>query len=141
VITSKTLIVAALSSLIAGAALAQAPADAIAARKASMTAMQAVLPTLRGAASTADQRRAAAKTINEQLKIFAANLPKGSGLDAGLPTRAKAEVWTDAATFKVLLDDAVNGSDKASKATDEDVNSAAAELGGSCFNCHGKYRA
>ena len=49
--------------------------------------------------------RAAAKTMDDGWKVFAASFPAGSDSAAG-KTRAKPEIWSDAAGFKAELDKA-----------------------------------
>lgn len=70
--------------------------------------------------------------------------PEGSGAEAGR-TRAKAEVWSDAATFRQAAErfeqaaarfhQAAQGGDIAA------VRAAQEELGASCKNCHDRFRA
>ena len=69
--------------------------------------------------------------------------PEGSGPEAGR-TRAKAEIWLDAATFRAAVErfqkasgafnQAAQGGDVAA------VRAALPELGNSCKNCHDRFR-
>jgi cytochrome c556 len=69
--------------------------------------------------------------------------PEGSGPEAG-KTRAKAEIWTDAATFRAAaqrfeqvageFNRTAQGGDLAA------IRAAVPELGNSCKNCHDKFR-
>lgn len=103
-----------------------------------MKAVGGAAAKLRSANGDAEVLKAAGKTINDNLKIFAANLPAGSGAGSGAATKAKDEIWSDAAGFKAALDAALLASD--STATTGDA-AAAAGIGRSCGGCHSKYRA
>ena len=132
---------AALALLVAGAALAQPAAEAIALRQSEMKAIDGQLRAARAPTATAEQRRAAGAAIHKSLQAFGAAVPAGSGPAAGVTTRAKAEVWSDAANFKAALAESVAAAERASKASDEAAAGAIAELGGTCFACHSRYRA
>jgi cytochrome c556 len=135
-------VAAALFAGIATVGLAQTtPKDAVANRQAAMKAIGAQGAALRGPAATPDQRRAAAKVVYDNLTILGANVPAGSGAEAGVPTKAKAEIWTDNAGFKAALDNALKAADTAAKADDASVQAAATALFGACGGCHTKYRA
>lgn len=134
-------VAAALFAGVATVGFAQAPADFVAKRQAAMKAIGAQGAALRGPASTPDQRRAAAKVVYDNLTVLGANVPAGSGSEAGVPTKAKAEIWSDAPGFKTALDAALKAADTAVKADDASVQAAAAALFGACGGCHTKYRA
>ena len=137
-------IAAALFAGCAGSVLAQDAATAIAARKAAMKANGAATGALRGAATATDPAAltGAGKTIQANLATFAANLPKGSGPESGIPTRAKAEIWTDAAGFAAALDAAKAAAGTLANAPDlASAQAAAGAVGRSCGGCHSKYQA
>lgn len=80
------------------------------------------------------------QTANEQYGWF----PSGSGAEAGVKTKVKAAVWSDAAAFKAaqdrfkkeadLMAAAVNSGDAAAMKTQ------ARSLGATCQACHSKFR-
>jgi cytochrome c556 len=69
--------------------------------------------------------------------------PEGSGPEAG-KTRAKAEVWTDAATFRSAAQrfEQVSGEfNRAAQSGNVDaIRAALPALRQSCSNCHDKFR-
>jgi len=133
-------IAAVLFAGVAGTVFAQ-PSSSIAARQAAMKAIGAQAGVLAGPASTPDQRRAAAKVVYDNLTTFGANVPAGSGSEAGVPTKAKAEIWSDNAGFKTALDTALKAADTAVKADDANVQALAGAVTRTCGGCHNKYRA
>jgi cytochrome c556 len=69
--------------------------------------------------------------------------PEGSGPEAGR-TRAKAEIWTDAATFRAAQQRMEKASGEFSRTAQggdvSAIRAALPELGASCKNCHDKFR-
>ena len=69
--------------------------------------------------------------------------PEGSGPEAGR-TRAKAEIWTDAATFRAAqqrMEQASAAFNRAAQSGDlAAIRAALPELGNSCKNCHDRFR-
>lgn len=69
--------------------------------------------------------------------------PEGSGADAGR-TRAKAEVWSDAAAFRAATErfqQASTAFDAAARSGDADaMRTALPDLQASCKNCHDRFR-
>lgn len=132
------------------AAQAAAPtiAAAIAARQASYKdvggAFKAINDELKSSQPDVAKIRPLAKTIQDralgQLKYF----PAGSGPEAGLKTRAKAEIWTNQADFKKLHGDLVAAAgamqDAAVRGDVAAITAARARLGGTCKACHDTYR-
>jgi cytochrome c556 len=70
--------------------------------------------------------------------------PKGSGPESGVKTDAKAEVWTDAAGFAAAanrLQVEVSKFQQLAMAGDvAGMKTQSRVVGGSCKNCHDKYR-
>lgn len=121
----------------AGAVVAQDVASAVSARQAAMKAVGAAAGQMRASGGDPAVLKAAGKTINDNLKVFAANLPAGSGPDSGQTTKAKAEIWSDAAGFKTAMDAALT----ASAALAESGDPAGAQaIGRTCAGCHTGYR-
>lgn len=75
-----------------------------------------------------------------QLKYF----PQGSGPQAGLKTRAKAEIWSNQAAFKKLHSEMVAAAgalqDAANRGDVTALNAARGKLGASCKSCHDQFR-
>ena len=71
--------------------------------------------------------------------------PEGSGPAEGSRTRAKAEIWSDAATFRSraqAFEQASGAFDRAARSGDvAAVRAALPALKDSCSNCHDKFRA
>jgi cytochrome c556 len=79
-----------------------------------------------------------ATTILEKLKEAHGLFPEGSG---GGDSRAKPEIWTDRAGFDQAMKDAQAAATALAAVTDEAAYVTAMKtLGGSCKNCHDKYR-
>jgi cytochrome c556 len=133
---------AALFAGCAGTVFAADAATSFAARKAAMKAVATASIKLRNPSSTPADVRAAGKTIADQTKVFAANLPKGSGAGAVPDSKAKPEIWTDAKGFKAELDKAVAANNALTKVSDDPaaVKAAAKAVTDTCNSCHDKYR-
>ena len=133
---------AALFAGCAGSVIAADAATSIATRQTSMKAVAKASIALRNPASTPADVRAAGKTIADHTKIFAANLPKGSGPEAGVKTKALPAIWTDAKGFKVEMDKALAANTALTKVGDNPVKVKAAGKAvlDTCNSCHDKYR-
>lgn len=97
-----------------------------------------------GAPDAAAVRAAAAEIARlapQQVKLF----PAGSGPDSGLKMEAKAEIWTDNATFVKLNQDFVARANAlnsvAAAGNMAAVGGAAKDLGGTCKACHDRFKA
>lgn len=134
------------AALLAGSALAASPAieTAIKTRQANFKEMGKNFKALRDANGDAATIKAATAVISakaaEQAKLF----PKGSGPEAGLKTAAKAEIWTDWATFTKLQQDNIAAAAElnqvAMKGDMAALPAAAGKLGGTCKACHDKFK-
>lgn len=129
-----------------GAALAQGGAEAITKRQAIM---KTLLPggnaaTAAAAAGDFDTAVAKAKEVSANAHAMAGLFPAGSGAEAGVRTRAKAEIWSDATGFKAAMDKFVAATDEiAAGAAAKDaarVDSAVKNLATTCGSCHTAYR-
>jgi cytochrome c556 len=71
--------------------------------------------------------------------------PEGTGSEAGLRTRAKAEIWSDPEGFRRASEQfvgAANGFHQAAATGDlAAIRAAAGPLGTSCRDCHDRFRA
>jgi cytochrome c556 len=82
--------------------------------------------------------KANATTIADHLKIAQGLFPAGSG---GGESRAKPEIWTDAAGFEKVMKEAQAAAVALSSVSDEAAyGPALGALGSSCKSCHDKYR-
>ena len=115
---------------------------AISARQNAMKAIGAASAPLRSATLDAATARSAGQTINANLKVFAANLPKGSGPESGLPTKAKSTIWTGSTAFNNALNDGLNASAKLAATTGDPtaVKAQANAMMTACGGCHTNYR-
>ena len=134
---------ATLASLPAAAQF-QKPEDAIKYRQSAFTVMGAHFGRIGAMANGRVPFDAKAVTDNMVIVNDMARLPFtafGAGTDKGMPNRAKAEIWTDAAGFEAA--GAAYGKGFAAvKAATDDASFKAAfnEFGGSCKGCHEKFR-
>jgi len=124
-------------------------AATIQARVAAMRGQGGAMRSIGEQARAATPDAAALKAASAKLKASADELPgwfpKGTGPESGQKTRAKPEIWTDAAGFaaasKALRDEAVKldaltgGSDMAA------VQAQLGAVNRACSGCHAKYRA
>ena len=138
-------IVGLLAAGIAGAAIAQDAAANIAARQKDMQDVQANMMAVNAAAGKGDLPGAkdAAAKLNAAFKDAATRFTPGSNSDAGR-TRAKDEVWSDAAGFKSKIDGDIATSDKLVTATNGTdvaaIQTAAGDVNALCYGCHTPYR-
>ena len=85
--------------------------------------------------------------IAKQAQLIKTWFPKGSGPESGVKTDAKAEIWTDTATFLLLAGNLEGESKKlvvAANGPNFDAATFTAQLratGGSCKACHDKFKA
>lgn len=146
---SKRIIELALCAvLFAGAAtagLAQGP-DSVAKRVAAMKAMGGTAGAVKAAAGTGDFATASAKAkeLAGIVHSLPGMFPAGSGPADGVKTRAKPEVWSDAAGFKKAADKAAADADAIVTAADsknaDAVNAALTTFQGNCGACHTAFR-
>ena len=127
----------------AGASFAQDAAGAIAARQAFMKGVTPMVTAITTAAGKGDMAgaKAAAKTLDDGWKTFAASFPAGSDSAAG-KTRAKPEIWSDAAGFKAEMDKALASSSAILAETNGTDADAVIQTAGylNCTSCHSTYR-
>ena len=115
---------------------------AITARQNAMKAIGAASAALRNPALDAATARSTGATINQNLKVFAANLPKGSGPESGLTTKAKSEIWTSSASFNNALNAGLSASQALATTSGDTaaVQAQARALMQACGGCHTTYR-
>lgn len=128
---------------VGGAAVAVIAADAFHDRHMAMEAVNDAMKPLGAIAKKqapfdAAVVKASATTIADNLKKAQALFPAGSG---GGESRAKAEIWTDAAGFEKGMKDAHSAAVALQSVSDEAAFAPAlGALGSTCKSCHDKYR-
>jgi cytochrome c556 len=131
------------AGLVLGASLAVVAADAFHERHMAMQAVGDAMKPLGAMAKKeapfdAAAVKASATTIADNLKKAATLFPAGSG---GGESRAKPEIWTDAAAFDKAMKDAHAAALALQGVKDEAAfGPALGALGGNCKSCHDKYR-
>lgn len=149
---------AAAAILTGGAALAADPAPApttpggkaVVARQAHYRELNAAFRAINDELKKDMPDKAAIAANAGKMKALADDLPgwfpKGSGPEAGQPTRAKAEIWTDAEGFATVasgLQTETAKLEQVALAGDMDALKAQAQAratGAACGACHSRYR-
>lgn len=141
---------AGLALVLGGSAAAQfSPKEGVAARvnayRETGSAFKTINDQLKAPAPLKIMMRTSARTIAATGRDQYAWFPAGSGPEAGLKTKAKAAIWSDAAGFRDaqarfqreadLMTKVVETGDKAA------MQKQARALGQACSACHQKYRA
>ena len=128
---------------VGGAAVAVIAADAYQDRHMAMEAVGDAMKSLGAIAKKqtpfdAAVVKANATTIADHLKKASTLFPAGSG---GGESRAKPEIWTDAAGFEKGMKDGQAAAVALQSVSDEAAfGPALGALGSSCKSCHDKYR-
>lgn len=134
--------------LTASAALAATASETIALRKGNFKeiggAFKTVNDELRASSPDMNSLRPAAQDLATRARQSVGHFPKGTGPEAGVPTRALPAIWRDTAGFKAVQNQFVASADKLNAAV-KARNAAAMEaarrdLGASCKTCHTKFR-
>jgi len=133
----------ALAGIVLGASFAVVAADAYHERHMAMEAVQDAMKPLGAMAKKAAPFDAAAVKANAT--AIADNLKKAQGLfpagSGGGESRAKPEIWTDAAGFEKGMKDAHAAAVALQAVSDEAAfGPALGALGATCKSCHDKYR-
>ncbi len=141
---SKPVVVSLVVALsVGGMAAAVVAADAVHDRQQAMEAvgdaMKALGAIARGKAPfDAEVVKTNATTIADNLKKASELFPEGSG---GEKSKAKPEVWSDAAGFEKLMKEAHAAAVALQSVSEEEAfGPALGALGSSCKSCHEKYR-
>lgn len=133
----------AVSALVLGASLAVVAADAFQDRHMAMEEINDAMKPLAAIAKKeapfdAAVVKTSATTIADNLKKASALFPAGSG---GGESKAKPEIWIDAAGFEKGMKDAHAAAVALQAVADEAAyRPALGALGASCKSCHDKYR-
>jgi cytochrome c556 len=140
--------VAGLATALPAAAQFQKPEDAIKYRQSVMTVMANHFGRVAAMANGRVPFDAKVAADNAAIAATMSRLPfvaYGEGTDKGAPTRARPEIWTDAAKFKAASEK-MQGEmvklDAAAKSGNLDaLKAAASAVGGACKSCHDDFRA
>lgn len=110
--------------------------------KAQGGALKGMGQGLAGGASAADLKQFSAKLAQSSAQL-PGWFPKGSGPESGVKTKAKAEIWTDAAGFKAAADNFKTQAAKLDQTVaGGNMDAIKAQFGavrGACKSCHEKY--
>jgi cytochrome c556 len=108
------------------------------------TAFKTINDGLKADAPDAKAIAAQAKIIKELSGKIPSLFPKGTGPETGIKTRAKADIWTDWATFGAAAKGLQTESAKLETiANGGDIDAIKAQVkatGGACKTCHDKFR-
>lgn len=138
---------AAATALLIPSAIAGTPEtirDRIGGYRAMGAAFKAINDTLRTDAPDLRVVRRGVRTINMAAHHQYRWFPAGSGPESGQRTKARAEIWSNAAGFRTAQDGfAAQARILAAAARTGDVTAIRAEgrkLGGTCKQCHDQFR-
>ena len=144
------LLIGAVISGAMGSAMAQqkSPTDVIKARQELMKGFGADFKIINDQLKTDAPDKAAIsaaiKRIADNGKDVGSRFPAGTGAEAGIKTRAKPEIWAQAADFKTASDTLASASAKylqvVSTGNMDSIKAEAKSLGDACGGCHKKYR-
>ena len=135
-----------------GAAGAQAPqasaADVIKGRQAAMMLSGVAMASIRGSIDAGQpiaSQRFSARSLSRWAHAVPGMFPAGTGPEAGVPTNAKPEIWSDRAGFEARAADYAAAADRlAELAAGEDAAAFAAQwtaVRATCQACHAAYKA
>lgn len=130
------------------AAQFQKPEDAIKYRQSAFTLIAAHFGRVAAMAQGKAPFDAKAAADNAALASSLSTLPFtafGAGTDKGLPNRAKAEVWSNAADFKAKAETMqmalAKFADAAKTGSLDNIKASVGDVGKSCKGCHDDFRA
>ena len=134
---------------LAGAAGAQAPAaDVIKGRQAAMMLSGVAMGSIKAAIDAGQapaSQRFSTRALSRWAHAVPGMFPAGSGLEAGVQTNARAEIWTDRAGFEARAAAYAAAADRlAETAAGEDAaafSEAWTAVRQSCQACHDAYKA
>jgi cytochrome c556 len=136
---------------LAGAAGAQqsrtAAADTIKGRQAAMMLSGVAMGAIKGSIDAGQppaSQRFAARSLSRWAHAVPGMFPSGTGPDAGVPTNAKPEIWSDRAGFEARAADYAAAADRlAELAAGEDAAAFGAQwtaVRQTCQACHDAYK-
>ena len=149
IVVAAAAVAAVVTTAAAQTRVAGTPAERIHARQANYKqmggALKAINAELKGDAPSIDVIRQSSHLIVTYAPQVLRWFPRGTGAEAGVRTRAKPEIWSDAAGFRRrgagLLVAARNLDAAARRGDLAAVRVAVPQLAQACSNCHDNYRA
>jgi cytochrome c556 len=129
-------------------ALAATPAETIKSRQDHLKELGKASKSISDTLKTDAPDAAVIKSAGAVYKSAAADIanwfPKGTGPEAGVETKAKAEIWTDAAGFADKIKNFQTEANKLAALADagdvEGVRAQVRKVGPACGACHDNYR-
>jgi cytochrome c556 len=147
-IASAILAVAAVTLSVPAAAQFAKPEDAIKYRQSALSVMGTHFGRIGAMVNGRIPFDAAAAAANADIVVTMSKLPWagfGPGTDKGLPTKAKAEIWTDGAKFKShgdkMQEEVVKLAAAAKTGSLDNLKAAFGPTGAACKACHDDFRA
>jgi cytochrome c556 len=130
------------------ASAADSPADIIKTRQDGLKKMGLAFKNVNDELKTDSPKLAviqeSAKVFQQTAKEIKGWFPAGSGPESGVKTKAKAEIWSQAADFAAARDKLATEADAfAQTAASGDIDKIKAQvrpMGGACGNCHRTFR-
>lgn len=139
-----------LAAVWAFAAVAATPAQqsAVSARKANYkeigATFKAINDEIRSGSPDMNTVRPLARTLAARASRSAQHFVPGSGPSSGLPTRAKALIWTEQANFGRIQQQMISAANalnvSAAAGNVAGLTAARNALGATCKSCHDRYR-
>lgn len=142
----RNIVVVALAALTTSAAFAQAkPEDQLRVRQGGFQLLAknvgALAAVAKGDVPFAKEAVTARAEYVNMLAQDIASSGFGAGSDKGLPTRAKATIWSDAEGFKAAAGKLTAATAKLATVSDlAGLKTALGEVQGTCKNCHDSFR-
>ncbi len=132
----------------AGLSVAADTADIVKTRQQHFKALGKEFKAVRDQVGSSAPDAAVLKTSAKKINDLATDLhnwfPAGSGPAPGLKTDAKPEIWSDPTTFSEAIQKLTDATAQLSKLADagdvDGVKGQVRAVGGSCKNCHDKFR-
>jgi cytochrome c556 len=145
--SNRKFVVMLTACMLVGASVAIAQSGAIEIihlRQQGLKDMGASLKTVRDQLRQSAPDMTAIKVAGENIKATANKMttwfPQGSGVEAGIKTAAKSEIWSDAATFDKKRSDLIAAAEEFAKLTAAGdktaIAAAVSPLSRTCKGCH-----
>jgi cytochrome c556 len=144
----RTLAVAALVPALLAAPLFAAAGDAVKSRIANYRQLGAAYKNVNDELKSGSPQmivvRMSAKAMRGAAQQQYGWFPQGSGPAAGVKTRAKPAIWTQASAFKTAQDNFATQAEAFARAAQgnnvDQIRAAAKQLGRACAACHRQFR-
>jgi cytochrome c556 len=144
----RATVLASLGAFAIATPLLATPADQVKSRIASYrelgAAFKNVNDALRGPTPPVMILQISSRTIQNMARAQYTLFPAGTGAEAGVKTKAKPEIWSQAARFRAAQDAfaaQAGAFDRAVRSGNMDaVRAETRKLGGTCKGCHDQFR-